>query len=102
MAGFARGFRPLSREIDVGALSYVTMHVSLGERESPEAARVPDVVGMVHDDSITALRAKGFGTRSSFADADRPFMEVIGQQPAGGTLVEPGTEVEFIASRSQG
>lgn len=47
------------------------------------------------------IRAEGFGTRSSFADADRPFMEVIGQQPAGGTLVQPGTEVEFIASRGQ-
>lgn len=77
----------------------VSIDVSLGEREPDEPQRIPNVVGMRDTDATAALRAEGFGTSLAFADSNKPFGEVIGQQPSGGTPAKPGTNVHLVASR---
>jgi hypothetical protein len=79
----------------------VTIQVSLGERDFPRP-RVPNVVGMTDFEAVEALRAEGFRTTVAYADDDRPFGQVIGQQPAAGTLVPPESTVHVIASRGPG
>jgi pimeloyl-ACP methyl ester carboxylesterase len=82
--------------------STVRLDVSLGRRDPDERHRVPNVIGMSNQDATVALRAEGFTTRLSFADDPRPFGEVVAQQPVGGALALPGSEVHLVASRGQG
>ncbi len=96
--------RVLSQEPDGGRLvekgTRVSLTISRGKLPiSPDPRAVPDVIGMHEERAFSALRQVGFQVGAAFADSDRPFQEVIGQQPKAGTNVLPGAKVRLFLSK---
>lgn len=80
--------------------STVFIDVSLGVREPEDPSLVPKVLGMSDTDAHLALVAEGFTVSIAFADDDRPFGEVIAQDPGSGTpIADSGREIHLVVSQ---
>jgi beta-lactam-binding protein with PASTA domain len=70
-----------------------------GDDEEPaatttaELVAVPDVVGLSEDQAIGRIEGAGLEAEAQRERADQPEGTVLGQDPAAGTGVEPGTAV---------
>lgn len=66
----------------------------------PETVAVPDVVGMSLDDARTAMRDVGLNVRRSVThdNEGQDPNTVVRTQPAGGSEVDPGTDVRVIVA----
>ncbi|MEN8114290.1 MAG: PASTA domain-containing protein, partial [Actinomycetota bacterium] len=66
---------------------------------APEPVTVPDVVGQTEADANAAIAGAGLAPVTVEAPDDTvPAGSVISQDPAGGTLAEPGAEVTITVS----
>jgi len=68
---------------------------------APATAAVPDVVGEYQSDAVTAIEAAGLNAGAithQFSDT-APKYDVISQNPAAGTMVVPGADVDLVVSK---
>jgi serine/threonine-protein kinase len=91
--GVAIGTAPAAGE-DVQRRSRVRLLVSSG----PEAVTVPSLVGLSLDSATSRLDRLDLTYRVTREESDRPEDEVIAQDPAEGTELEPGGTVELTVS----
>ncbi|MCB0874181.1 MAG: Stk1 family PASTA domain-containing Ser/Thr kinase [Thermoleophilia bacterium] len=73
--------------------------VQLTVAVAPSTVPVPDVIGLTGDDANRELVRQGFEVVSEGAEDSAPVGEVIDQQPAGETLVAPGSRVTITVSQ---
>ena len=80
--------------------SEVTLAVSRGPEPpaAPDAAIVPNVIGLQEETAIQTLESAGFSTRSRTVESDQPAGAVVSQEPVAGTRVEPGVRVSIQMS----
>ncbi len=80
----------------------VSVEVSTGPAPAPVA--VPNIVGMTQDDAQSAIVAAGLsvGLVREQNDATVPQGQVIRQFPPSGTMVPPGSPVNFLVSLGTG
>ena len=64
----------------------------------PEQVTVPNVVGLSSDSGQARMDDAGLGVSVEEAESDEPEGEVIAQDPAGGTRVNPGSRVTLTIS----
>jgi|GEM_PF-861669 len=86
----------------VGKGSGVVITPSLEEDPPPSRTTVPNVVGQTLIEARAVINAAGYTPVTVFVDSNRPFDEVVGQEPDGGDHAAPGTEVRLFVSEGQG
>ncbi len=91
--GLAIGTSPPAGET-VDRRSQVRLFVSSG----PAEVDVPNVVGLSLDSATSRLDDLGLTYRVTREESDSPEDEVIGQDPAGGSSLEPGGTVELTVA----
>ena len=80
-----------------GAKSASTITVKISD-----PFRVPDVAGKYLDEAMTAIEEAGLTSYiKNYYTEDEPEGHIVGTEPAAGTVLEPGTSVAILITRSR-
>ncbi len=95
-AGLVMGQNPVA-----GAMALPGAAVELAVSQGPQPVAVPNVVGRTQSDAQAVITGAGFsvGTTTQAYSPTVPAGSVIGQDPAAGTVMVPGTAVNFVVSQ---
>ncbi len=91
----------MSQNPPPGSLALPGSPVDLVVSQGPQPVPVPNIVGRAQSDARATITGAGFSVGAVTEDwsATVPAGSVIGQDPAAGTVMIPGTAVNFVVSK---